>query len=64
MAVSDRHCTAHMAHGVVTTGDGMDCPSNNNKRDHQQTVHSPDRDLVEGGGGSDRHPSTFKPPSE
>ena len=62
MAVSDRNCTAHVVHRVDPTGVGMGCPSPNSKRDHQHTRHQPSRDPVEGGGVSDRHPSTSKPP--
>ena len=38
--VSARHCTSHVAHGGDPTGDGMDYPGPNSKRDHRHTGHS------------------------
>ena len=62
LAVSSRHCTEHVAHGKDPIGVGMDCPGTNYKRYHQNMGHRPARDPVEGGGGTDRHPSTSKHP--
>ena len=62
MAVSGRHCTAHVAHGGDNTGVGMDCCGLNSKRYHQQMRLRSARNPVEGDGGADRHPSMCEPP--
>ena len=60
--VSGRHYTAHVVHMGYPTVVGRDCPVPNTKSYHQQLVHRPARDPVEGGGGADRHPSAHEPP--
>ena len=53
LAVSGRHCAAHVAHGGYTTGVGMNYLDPNSKRDHRHTGHRPARDTVQGGVGTD-----------
>ena len=53
LAVTGRHSTAHVAHGVGYPGAGMDGPGNNSKGYHQHTRHQHVIDPVEGGGGAD-----------
>ena len=62
LAVSGRHCTAHVEHGGDPIGAGIDCPGPNSKRDHQHMGYRPARDPVEGGGGIDIHLTMIKSP--
>ena len=64
MSVSGRHCTSHWAHKGYHTGVMMDCLGPNSKRYHQHMGYRTARDSVEGGGGTDGHPSMCKPPVE
>ena len=60
--MSGIHFTSHVSHRRDPTRVGMVFTGPNSKRDRQPTGHEPAIDLLEGGGGADRHPSTRKPP--
>ena len=49
MAVSGRHCTAHVVHRVDHTGVGMEFFGPNSKRYHLHTGNSSTIDPMEGG---------------
>ena len=53
MDVPDRPSTAHVAHGEDPLGVGMDDPGPDTNGDHWHNRHSPVRETVEIGGGTD-----------